>query len=86
MTIGIVRTKAMAIFLGPAEFGFMSLYGSILSLSESFSGMGINGSGIRQIAEALGLPPETQVQLENINVRPSCPRDACIHFCGKDCC
>ena len=52
--IGIVRTKAMALFLGPAGFGLMGLYGSIADLAQSIAGMGINSSGVRQIAEAVG--------------------------------
>jgi enterobacterial common antigen flippase len=52
--IGIVRTKAMAVLLGPAGFGLFGLYGSIANLTQSLAGMGINSSGVRQIAEAVG--------------------------------
>ncbi|HWQ96417.1 MAG TPA: O-antigen translocase [Candidatus Methylomirabilis sp.] len=52
--IRIVRTKAMALLLGPGGFGLMSLYGSIADLSQNIAGMGINSSGVRQIAEAAG--------------------------------
>jgi O-antigen/teichoic acid export membrane protein len=52
--IGMVRTKAMAVLLGPAGFGLMGLYGSIADLALSIAGMGINSSGVRQIAEAVG--------------------------------
>ena len=52
--IGIIRTKAMAMFLGPAGFGLFGLYGSIADLTQSIAGMGINSSGVRQIAEAVG--------------------------------
>jgi antigen flippase len=52
--IGIVRTKAMAVLLGPAGFGLFGLYGSIANLTQSIAGMGINSSGVRQIAEAVG--------------------------------
>ena len=54
VAIGIVRTKAMAMFLGPAGFGLMGLYGSIADVVASIAGMGINSSGVRQIAEAVG--------------------------------
>ena len=54
IVIGIVRTKAMALLLGPAGFGLFGLYGSISSLTQSIAGMGINSSGVRQIAEAVG--------------------------------
>lgn len=54
IAIGIIRTKAMAMLLGPAGFGLFGLYGSIASLTQSIAGMGINSSGVRQIAEAMG--------------------------------
>jgi enterobacterial common antigen flippase len=52
--IGIVRTKVMAVLLGPIGVGLMGVYGSIADLALSIAGMGINGSGMRQIAEAVG--------------------------------
>ena len=54
IAIGIVRTKAMAMLLGPSGVGLMGLYGSITELTISIAGMGINSSGVRQIAEAVG--------------------------------
>jgi antigen flippase len=54
VAIRIVRTKVMAVLLGPAGFGLMGLYGSIADLSQNIAGMGINSSGVRQIAEAAG--------------------------------
>ena len=50
--IGIVRTKAMAVLLGPAGFGLMGPYGSIADVVVSIAGMGVGSSGVRQIAEA----------------------------------
>jgi PST family polysaccharide transporter len=54
IAIGIVRTKAMAMLLGPAGFGLAGLYMSVASLTQSVAGLGINSSGVRQIAEAAG--------------------------------
>src|SRR4051794_30078087 len=54
IAIGIVRTKAMALLLGPAGLGLFGLYGSIADLAFSIAGVGINSSGVRQIAEAVG--------------------------------
>lgn len=54
IAIGIVRTKAMAMLLGPSGVGLLGLYGSITELTISIAGMGINSSGVRQIAEAAG--------------------------------
>ncbi len=52
--IRIVRTKAMAMLLGPMGVGLMGAYESIANLAQSVAGMGVSGSGVRQIAEAMG--------------------------------
>jgi len=52
--IRILRTKAMALLLGPSGFGLAGLYGAVSDLTQSVAGMGINSSGVRQIAEAVG--------------------------------
>lgn len=54
VAIGLIRNKTMAVWLGPAGLGLMGLYGSIADLAQSIAGMGINASGVRQIAEAAG--------------------------------
>ncbi|MFZ4536434.1 O-antigen translocase [Propionivibrio sp.] len=54
IAISIVRAKAMAVMLGPAGIGLMGLYQAIADLVTSVAGMGINNSGVRQIAEAVG--------------------------------
>ena len=61
IAIGIVRTKTMAVLLGPAGFGLFGLYGSIASLTQSIAGMGVNSSGVRQIAEAVGSDDTEQI-------------------------
>lgn len=52
--IGIVRTKAMAILLGPGGFGLMGALSSVADLVRSVAEMGVNSSGVRQIAESVG--------------------------------
>jgi PST family polysaccharide transporter len=54
IAVNIVRAKAMAVLLGPAGVGLVGLYSSINELTHSIAGMGINSSGVRQIAEAAG--------------------------------
>jgi PST family polysaccharide transporter len=61
IAMGIVRTKAMAMLLGPAGFGLAGLYMSIANLTQSISGMGVNSSGVRQIAEAAGSGDEERI-------------------------
>jgi PST family polysaccharide transporter len=54
IAVSVVRAKAMAVLLGPAGVGLVGLYSAILDLTQSVAGMGINSSGVRQIAEAVG--------------------------------
>lgn len=69
IAIGIVRTKAMAVLLGPAGFGLFGLYGSIASLTQSIACMGINSSGVRQIAEAVGSDDTERIALTTAVLR-----------------
>lgn len=59
--IGIIRTKVMAVLLGPAGFGLAGLYTSIVTLTQSLAGMGVNSSGVRQIAEAAGTHDQDRI-------------------------
>ena len=69
LAIGIVRTKAMAVWLGPAGFGLMGLYSSIADLAQSIAGMGINASGVRQIAEAVGTDDTERIARATVVLR-----------------
>lgn len=69
IVIGIVRTKAMAILLGPAGFGLFGVYGSIANLTQSIAGMGINSSGVRQIAEATSSKNAERIAMNTIVLR-----------------
>ncbi|WFU51593.1 O-antigen translocase [Sinorhizobium terangae] len=50
----IIRNKAMALLLGPAGLGLIGLYSSIADIAYALAGLGIQASGVRQIAEAVG--------------------------------
>lgn len=52
LAIGLVRTKIMAVLLGPAGFGLMGTFTAIVDLVRTVAEMGINNSGVRQIADA----------------------------------
>ena len=54
IVIRMVRVKIMALLLGPSGIGLMGLYENIIELTQKIVGMGINSSGVRQIAEAVG--------------------------------
>lgn len=52
LLIGLVRTKLVALLLGPAGVGLVGLYTSVTGLMSTLSGLGIGSSGVRQVAEA----------------------------------
>ncbi|PWK76885.1 O-antigen translocase [Aminobacter sp. AP02] len=57
----IVRNKGMAVLLGPEGVGLMGLYSSIVDLAQTLGGLGVQASGVRQIAEAAGSGDEQRV-------------------------
>jgi antigen flippase len=69
IAIGIVRTKAMAVLLGPTGYGLFGLYGSVSTLAQSIAGMGVNSSGVRQIAAAVGTGDTERIALTTIVLR-----------------
>ena len=54
MGLGFIWTKAMAVLLGTTGYGLMGLYGHIQDLTRTVAGVGMNNSGVRQIAAAVG--------------------------------
>lgn len=52
ITIGVLRTKVLAVLLGPAGMGVVSLYTGLMSTASTFATMGLGPVGTRQIAEA----------------------------------
>ena len=52
LLMSLIRTKAMAVLLGPAGFGLMGALTAISDLARSIAAVGINSSGVRQIAES----------------------------------
>jgi enterobacterial common antigen flippase len=61
LAIGMVRTKAMSVLLGPADFGLMGIYGSVADLARGIAEMGINSSGVRQIAVAVSTGDKARI-------------------------
>jgi antigen flippase len=59
--IGMVRTKMVAVLLGPSGMGLVSLYVSATSLVDTVSRLGIDSSGIRDVAEAHGSGDEAKI-------------------------
>lgn len=55
MVLGIIRTKVIAILLGTSGMGYWGLYTSLIDISTTISGLGLNASGVRQISKANAL-------------------------------
>lgn len=54
----VLRSKIVAVLLGPAGFGLMGLYSSVLHFAQSIATMGVQASGVREIAAAVGSDDE----------------------------
>lgn len=67
--IGMVRTKFVAILLGPAGIGLLGMYVQITTLVGTATGMGIGSSGVRQVAEAVGTGDDIRIARIVITVR-----------------
>ena len=52
--IRIVRTKVLAVLLGPSGIGLAGMYQAATGLVGTLTGFGIGNAGVRQIAEAAG--------------------------------
>ncbi|NDV95030.1 O-antigen translocase [Dysgonomonas sp. 521] len=50
--VGIIRTKIIAILLGPAGVGLIGIYQSIIDMMRTGYGLGMDTAGVREIAEA----------------------------------
>jgi enterobacterial common antigen flippase len=54
MLIRMLRTKVLAILLGPGGIGLEAIYDSVVTLWKTASDLGVSSSGVRQIASAMG--------------------------------
>ena len=52
ITIGIIRVKVLALFLGPTGIGLAGMYQAATAMISTVTGLGLGPAGVRQIAEA----------------------------------
>ena len=52
--IGVIKSKFVAILLGPTGMGIQGLYQSAIQLIQSFSSLGLSQSAVRDVSEANG--------------------------------
>lgn len=65
----VIRTKFIAVLLGPPGLGLMGIYTSITSTMGTLAGMGIANSGVRQVAEAVGTKDQGRITLAITTLR-----------------
>lgn len=68
----VIRVKLMAIWLGPAGVGLVGLFSSVSDLTYSVAGMGLESSGVRQIAQAMGSGDGGRIALTAQVLRRAC--------------
>lgn len=59
--IGMIRTKIIAILLGPAGIGVIGVFQSIIDMMRSIYGLGLDTAGVRDIANANSAPDKHQL-------------------------
>ncbi len=69
LLLGVVRNKVLAVLIGTDGTGLFGAYNSVSLLVGGIAGMGINNSGVRQIAEAAGTGDEEKIARTVITLR-----------------
>lgn len=61
--LGIVRTKILAVLLGPAGVGIAGMYQTVMGMASAVAGCGLASSGVRQLAESIGRNDDRAVSI-----------------------
>lgn len=72
MLIRMVRTKVIALVLGPAGIGLEAIFDSVLSLIKIATIQGVSSSGVRQIAAAVSTGEEQKIATTMFTLRRVC--------------
>lgn len=67
--VGLLRNKAIALILGTGGAGWWTLCWSISELARTIAGVGLNNSGVRQIAEAVGTGDHQKIARTVVTLR-----------------
>ena len=63
LAMGVLRTKFLAVLLGPIGVGVTSLYTALMTTTSAFATMGVGTVGTRQVAEAFSKGDERALTL-----------------------
>lgn len=69
--IGMARIKVVALLLGPSGIGFMGVLTSLQQIVSTITGLGLNSSGVRQIAHSASTKDENAVAITVRSLRIS---------------
>ena len=72
MMIRMVRTKVLAILLGPAGIGLEAVFDSVITLSKTAVDLGVSSAGVRQIAAAVGTGSQPVIAATVFTLRRIC--------------
>jgi antigen flippase len=72
MLIRAIRTKILAVFLGPGGVGLEAVIDSVVSLTRMIFDMGLGSSGVRQIAAAASSGNEEVIAKTTATLRRAC--------------
>lgn len=72
LLVGIVRVKCVAIFLGPVGVGLSGTYSSLIELVHRIAGLGMRGSGVREVAKAVGSGDRENIGRTVLTLRRVC--------------
>lgn len=67
--LGIIRTKFLALLLGPIGVGLMGVYNSLTQLIVTVSGLGIGSSAVREVASASSSGDQGKINRTIITIR-----------------
>ncbi len=72
LVIGLLRAKFVAVLLGPTGHALIGIFQSISGMAGILTGLGINTSGIRDVAEAAGRQDEQRIARTVVTLRRLC--------------
>lgn len=70
--VGLIRTKVVAVLLGPSGVGLVGLYVSIVGMTGTIAQLGIGESGVREVANAAGSGDQTRIAAAAKTLRRAC--------------
>lgn len=70
--IGMVRIKFVAVLIGPLGVGLAGTYQALIGFIGTFAGLGLQGSAVRDVAEAVGSQDDERVGRTILTLRRMC--------------